>query len=144
MAEIQTPLGGACAIHAQRKKGACSWCGICRLCDPEPNCSMKKNHIGWRRRLGSTTPASSSGKRRRMSRKSSGRGKYRVPLREESESGSESEVAAMEIDGQSNKEQLTVLFGLLRLDTKCLNKIPNKGFVASTITNRSSSEASCA
>ena len=65
-----------------------------------------------------------------MSRKSSGRGEHRVSLREESESGSEPEVAAMEIDGQTNKELLTALFELLRLDTRCLNKIPNEGFAA--------------
>ena len=91
---------------------------------------MKKNRIGWRQRSGSTTPASSIGKRRRMSQKSSGRGKYRVPLSEESESGSEPEVAAMEIDGQTNKELLTELFQQLRLDARCLNKIPNEGFAA--------------
>ena len=142
MAEIQTPSGGACGIHAARKKGACNFCGTCRLCDPDPNCSMKSNHIGWRRRSGSTTPASSSGKRRRMTRKSSARGKHRVSLREESESGSESEseVAAMDIDGQTNKELLTALFELLGLDTKCLTRIPNYGYAASTISNLSSGE----
>ena len=51
-------------------------------------------------------------------------------LRHMFESGSESEVAAMEIDGQTNKEHLTALFELLGLDTNCLNSIPHKGFAA--------------
>ena len=41
---------GVCEYHKSNKKGVCEHCGGCRCCDPPTDCSLKRNHIGYKNR----------------------------------------------------------------------------------------------
>ena len=42
-------MPGACEEHKSKKKGACSFCNVCRCCEPLESCLNKINHIHWKR-----------------------------------------------------------------------------------------------
>ena len=121
-------MTGACKEHKSRKKGACIYCNVCRLCEPLESCSNKSNYINWKRNamrdgtyVAQITPAAKRSKNIGRQRKSSMRGKRKsTPLLVDTDE----EIEAVE---RNPRERLTQVCEALDIDTDLLH-FPSNGF----------------
>ena len=151
-------MPGACQAHKSRKKGACDYCGVCRLCDPLESCQKQGCHINWKRKakqLGrpfihnvATTPSKPASSRRatlsRRGRRSSEMrgGKRRCIVAEPDASDvdedEDDEIISRPVTSQgplTNRAKLSKVCDILGIEDRSFLTVPNNGYTEGSINS---------